>query len=132
METLYKKVGRKYVECGVMDFPYFENGNWLVVANGSLTSYMKVGDGADLRLLATEKRLKEKLCDVARRKKDPIVMWSNMEKPKPIKLTKKQQEANKAFCDAFKVSHVWCDVNSLMGSVEEVVETAIKELNENN
>ena len=132
METVYKKVGRRYVECGVMDFPHFENGNWLVVVNGSLTSYMKVGDGADLTKLATIKRLETKLCDVAQRKKDPDIMWNRMEKPKPKRMTKKQVEANSAFCKAFAVGAVWCDGQSLCGSIEEVVKTAIKELENEN
>lgn len=131
METVYKKVGRRYVECGVADIPHFENGNWLVVVNGSLTSYMKVGDGANLTSLATIKRLKTKLCDVAQRKKDPVILWNRMDKDKPKRLTKKQVEANNAFCKAFAVGAVWSDGQSLYGSVEEVVQTAIKELEQN-
>lgn len=127
-ETYYKKVGRKYVPMGVIDFPRFEQGNWLVIVHGTCTSYVKVGDGADLPKLATTKRLIEKLVDVAMRKKKPHIMWRMMDKREPTKLTNAQKEANDAFCKAFKVSAVWVDGTSLHGSVEEVVETAIKEL----
>ena len=130
METVYKKVGRKYVACGINDHMRFENGNWLLIVNGNATSYVKVSDGANLECLAAEKTRINKLCEVAGRKKNPDIMWSRttLTSSKPIKLTPKQKEANDAFCKAFKTSAVWTNSGSLYNSVEQVVKQAIIEL----
>lgn len=64
-ETVYRKVGRRYVPCGInaaYNSLHMENGDWLVVVNNGCRSYRLLQSGDRPAVLAVIRRLQDELC----------------------------------------------------------------------